>query len=377
MTCRPPATSRSVGSGEPIGPRALRHAAARSCSPRSPSGPRPAGFPKALAAGPYGQLVVSIAPTPTAAGIALDGASACPPSERRDEYVEAAGLRLSAMGSARGSSAQGSGATAPLRQEVARPSSSVRSDLGSIWWTPPSLRPRAPERIVGRPYADRRDDVFVATSPSHLPFDPVVSNRAHGSARRLGVERSTLPGALAQPGGAGQGHHEGTRCAPARDWSATSGSPTSRATKMAEAEDDRQGLGDGRSYGSATACSCTCEPTRARTAQGTADRHPPVCRAENWRPRRCGPVLALERSECPQVALTGTNRVGPVQLGKGRSPDAEAPGTAVRPVRDDRVERAGWEQLGGDEHVRHADRRWPCPRCAPSARSEASACPPD
>ncbi|MDQ6838576.1 MAG: aldo/keto reductase [Actinomycetota bacterium] len=49
------------------------------------------------------------------------------------------------------------------------------------------------ERIVGRALAHRRDEAFVATKIApFLPFDPVVSRRARGSARRLGVERIDL-----------------------------------------------------------------------------------------------------------------------------------------------------------------------------------------
>jgi aryl-alcohol dehydrogenase-like predicted oxidoreductase len=45
------------------------------------------------------------------------------------------------------------------------------------------------ERIVGRVLATRRQEAFVATKIApFLPFEPVVSGRARGSARRLGVE---------------------------------------------------------------------------------------------------------------------------------------------------------------------------------------------
>jgi aryl-alcohol dehydrogenase-like predicted oxidoreductase len=49
------------------------------------------------------------------------------------------------------------------------------------------------ERLVGAAIRDRRDAAFLATKIApFLPFEPVVSQRAAGSARRLGVERIDL-----------------------------------------------------------------------------------------------------------------------------------------------------------------------------------------
>jgi aryl-alcohol dehydrogenase-like predicted oxidoreductase len=49
------------------------------------------------------------------------------------------------------------------------------------------------ERAVGKAIAGRRDEVFVATKLLPvLPFDPVVHQRATGSAHRLGVDRIDL-----------------------------------------------------------------------------------------------------------------------------------------------------------------------------------------
>ena len=111
------------------------------------------------------------------------------------KYVEAAGLRLSAIGVGTWQFGAGEWGYGSNYAEEVAPAIIERSlDLGvNLVDTAEAYAFGRSERIVGKAIADRRDDVFVATKLFPiLPFDPVVSNRAHGSARRLGVEEIDL-----------------------------------------------------------------------------------------------------------------------------------------------------------------------------------------
>jgi len=134
------------------------------------------------------------------------------------KYVEAAGLRLSAIGVGTCSSAQGSGLRLQLRRgggaghhrAFARPRGQSGGHAEAYAFG-------RSERIVGKAIA-----IGVTTCsspPSCSPSCPSTRSSRTGRTAVPGASRRgdrPLPGALAQPGGAGQGHHEGTRCAPAR-----------------------------------------------------------------------------------------------------------------------------------------------------------------
>jgi len=109
------------------------------------------------------------------------------------KYVEAAGLRLSPSGSHVAVRRREWGYGSNYAEEVA-PAIIERSlDLGvNLVDTAEAYAFGRSERIVGKAIAI---GVTTCSSPQAVPhpaFDPVVSNRAHGSARRLGVEEIDL-----------------------------------------------------------------------------------------------------------------------------------------------------------------------------------------
>jgi len=162
------------------------------------------------------------------------------------KYVEAAGLRLSAIGVGTWQFGAGEWGYGSNYAEEVAPAIIERSlDLGvNLVDTAEAYAFGRSERIVGKAIADRRDDVFVATKLFPiLPFDPVVSNRAHGSARRLGVEEIDLyqvhwPNPVVPV----KATMRALAALQREDWSATSGSPTSRATNGRKPRPTSKGL---------------------------------------------------------------------------------------------------------------------------------------
>jgi aryl-alcohol dehydrogenase-like predicted oxidoreductase len=110
-------------------------------------------------------------------------------------YVEVGGCRLSVVGLGTwqfGSREWGYGADYATGEAVAITRRAL--DLGiNLVDTAEIYAFGRSERIVGEAIAGRRDEVFVATKVAPaLPFAAVVTKRAEGSARRLGVERIDL-----------------------------------------------------------------------------------------------------------------------------------------------------------------------------------------
>lgn len=110
-------------------------------------------------------------------------------------YVEAGGARLSVIGLGTwqfGSREWGYGASYANRDalEITRRA----LDLGiNVLDTAEMYGFGRSEKILGRGVGSRRPEAFIATKIAPvLPFDPVVSWREAGSARRLGVERVDL-----------------------------------------------------------------------------------------------------------------------------------------------------------------------------------------
>jgi aryl-alcohol dehydrogenase-like predicted oxidoreductase len=110
-------------------------------------------------------------------------------------YVEAGGVRVSAIGLGTwqfGSGEWGYGST--YATETAPRIVERSLDLGvTLFDTAEAYAFGRSERILGQALAGRRAEAFVATKLFPLlPVDPVVSSRARGSIRRLGVEAVDL-----------------------------------------------------------------------------------------------------------------------------------------------------------------------------------------
>ncbi len=111
------------------------------------------------------------------------------------KFVEAGGARLSAIGLGTwqfGSGEWGYGAT--YASETAPQIVQRCLDLGvTLFDTAEAYGFGRSERILGEALGDRRADAFVATKLLPLlPVDPIVSSRARGSLRRLGVDAVDL-----------------------------------------------------------------------------------------------------------------------------------------------------------------------------------------
>lgn len=111
------------------------------------------------------------------------------------KYVEAGGVRISAIGLGTwqfGSGEWGYGSTyaTDTAPRIVRRS----LDVGvTLFDTAEAYAFGRSERILGEALGDRRADAFVATKLFPLlPFDPIVSSRARGSLRRLGVDAIDL-----------------------------------------------------------------------------------------------------------------------------------------------------------------------------------------
>jgi len=110
-------------------------------------------------------------------------------------YVEAGGVRLSAVGLGTwqfGSGEWGYGSTYATETAPALVRRSL--DLGvNLFDTAEAYAFGKSEEILGRALGDRRSEAFVATKLFPvLPIDPVVTSRARGSRRRLGVDAIDL-----------------------------------------------------------------------------------------------------------------------------------------------------------------------------------------
>ena len=110
-------------------------------------------------------------------------------------YVEVGGVRLSAVGLGTwqfGSTEWGYGKD--FEQDVALRITERALDLGvNLIDTAEMYGFGRSERAVGKAIRGRRDQAFLASKIAPVfPFDPVVSSRAAGSARRLGVDRIDL-----------------------------------------------------------------------------------------------------------------------------------------------------------------------------------------
>jgi aryl-alcohol dehydrogenase-like predicted oxidoreductase len=106
-------------------------------------------------------------------------------------YVEAGGVRLSAVGLGTWQFGSGEWAYGPSYAEETAPALVRRAlELGiTLIDTAEAYAFGRSERIVGRALGQQRDQAFVATKLFPiLPVDPVVGRRARGSLRRLGTD---------------------------------------------------------------------------------------------------------------------------------------------------------------------------------------------
>jgi aryl-alcohol dehydrogenase-like predicted oxidoreductase len=111
------------------------------------------------------------------------------------KYVEAAGVRLSAIGLGTWQFGAGEwGYGADYARDTAPQLVRRALDLGvNLFDTAEAYAFGRSERILGEALAGRRDEAFVATKLFPvLPVDPVVGSRARGSLRRLGVDAIDL-----------------------------------------------------------------------------------------------------------------------------------------------------------------------------------------
>ena len=107
------------------------------------------------------------------------------------KYVECNGARLSTVGLGTWQFGSGEWGYGSEYASVTAPLIVNRSlDLGvNVVDTAEAYTFGRSETIVGRAIGDRRDETFLATKLFPLlPFDPVVSKRAHGSLRRLATD---------------------------------------------------------------------------------------------------------------------------------------------------------------------------------------------
>ncbi len=111
------------------------------------------------------------------------------------KYVEASGVRLSALGLGTWQFGSGEWGYGTAYAEDVAPRIVTRSlDLGvTLFDTAEVYAFGRSERILGKALGDRRADAFVATKLFPLlPVDPVVDHRARASLRRLGMDAIDL-----------------------------------------------------------------------------------------------------------------------------------------------------------------------------------------
>jgi aryl-alcohol dehydrogenase-like predicted oxidoreductase len=111
------------------------------------------------------------------------------------KYVEVGGVRVSAIGLGTWQFGSGEWGYGSDYATTTAPEIVHRSlDLGvNLIDTAEAYAFGRSEQIVGKALAGRRDEAFIATKLFPiLPVDPIVSSRARGSARRLGIDTIDL-----------------------------------------------------------------------------------------------------------------------------------------------------------------------------------------